>query len=851
MNTQKTWYQIPSHTCLQTFQTNESTGLLRAQIESARKRYSTNELDPPPKESLLHCFFRQLQDFMIYTLLAAALVSFATSWLEGTINFTEPCIILAIVLINAILGVYQEQKAKHSLESLQKYTAPLATVLRDGKKQKIPAIDLVPGDYIFIETGDSISADIRLLHTSSLSLEESTLTGESEPVHKSPDTITKGNVPLAEQHNMAFSGTLVASGHGSGIVVATGMNTELGKIAHSINQEPLRDTPLQRKLNHTGKILGFAALGICIFLFLLGLAKKQAILPMFMTSVSLGVAAIPESLPALVTIMLSLGVQRMAKKNAIIRHLPAVETLGGATVICSDKTGTLTLNQMAVSRTYTRASDTKLFQYFTLCSRGNTPMEQAIFNQANKLGIHPKHILDKYPVISEIPFDSKNKYMTTFHQTPSGILVITKGAPELILAQCDKIQIDADSHALTDSKRREIQSRITDYSLDALRTLALCYTYLPKGTTCQAPKHGMVFMGLAGFMDPPRPEVAQAVRRCKQAGIRPIMITGDHPNTAQAIALKLGIAKIGETPMTGQEFQQLSPSQQRLAAAKCSVFARVSPSHKNEFVKALQEQGEIVAMTGDGVNDAPALRGADIGCSMGKCGTDTAKNASDMILLDDNFATIVDAIEEGRGIYQNIKKAVHFLLSCNIGEIMTILVAILLGKNSPLSPVQLLFINLVTDSFPAICLGLEPPEKGIMKQAPIPPSKGLFSFFGGVQIALEGMLIGSLALVAYALGGTYAGSTMCFAVLSFSQLFHTFNMKSRHSLLSTGIWNNKKLLFSVFFCILLQLSTLIFPLLQNMFHTVPLTRFQWFLVFILSLLPIPLVELEKYSRNHN
>ena len=570
---------------------------------------------------------------------------------------------------------------------------------------------------------------------------------------------------------------------------------------------------------------------------------------MFMTSVSLGVAAIPESLPALVTIMLSLGVERMAKRRAIIRRLPAVETLGSATVICSDKTGTLTENKMSVAREYTMDSSRHLFSCFCLCNHGIEPMEKALNSYALSLSIDPDTERRKFHLYDELPFDSKRKMMTTFHEKGRERISITKGAPEIILKRCSYILIDGEKKPLTHQMRQSIDNIALDFASEALRVLALAYrddigSRLNKDKSMYEKE--MIFLGLAGFIDPPRKEAAFAVSKCRQAGIRPVMITGDHKITASAIATKLGICKHADQVLTGPELDRLSDAELSRTVYKYPVYARVSPAHKVRLVKAFQSNGEVVAMTGDGVNDAPALQKADIGCAMGKSGTDVAKNAADMILMDDNFATIVEAVEEGRGIFQNIKKAVHFLISCNIGEIMTIFVAILLGKASPLLPVQLLFINLVTDSFPAICLGLEPPEKDIMNHPPVSARKGLFGGGGMFSILVEGMFIGSLALFAYMLGGDAAGSTMCFAVLSLSQLIHSLNMRSTtHSLFQIGFFTNKKLLLSVILCIGLQCSVIMVPALQLVFHTTSLSGMQWFLVAVLALMPVPLVELEK------
>lgn len=841
-------YQYSCEELTKQLHTDINCGLGEKRAASLLHKYGKNQLTQKKQDSILKNFFDQFKDFMIITLLIAAAISFGISCLEHHIDFIEPGIILAIVIINAVLGVVQEAKAKRSLEALKNLSAPLALVIRDGEMKQIDSTLLVPGDIIVLEAGNLVPADARILSVMGLSIEESTLTGETNPIEKCTKPFRASTLPIAEQKNMAFSGTLVIAGHGKAIVTATGMNTELGHIAGMIAEETPPDTPLQKKLNRTGKVLGTVALLICLALFIIGIYNKQPIFSMFMTSVSLGVAAIPESLPALVTIMLSLGVERMAKRKAIIRRLPAVETLGSATVICSDKTGTLTENKMTVVREYTMDSPQKLFTYFSLCNHGIEPMEKALIEHAADLSIHSEKENRKHRLIEELPFDSRRKRMTTFHESSSGILSITKGAPEMILKRCNRIAVDGQIKPLTPSLRRNIDKTALSYASEALRVLAVAYrddigNHLRSNKSSY--ENDMIFLGLAGFIDPPRKEAEFAVATCKQAGIRPVMITGDHKITASAIASKLNICKNSEQVLTGAELDEISDAELSKIIYKYPVFARVSPAHKVRLVKAFQNNGEIVAMTGDGVNDAPALQKADIGCAMGKSGTDVAKNAADMILMDDNFATIVDAVEEGRGIFQNIKKAVHFLLSCNIGEIMTIFVAILLGKAAPLLPVQLLFINLVTDSFPAICLGLEPPEKDIMKKPPTHAGQSLFDGSGMFTIIVEGMFIGSLALFAYMLGGDTAGSTMCFAVLSLSQLVHSLNMRSSHSLFQIGFFSNARLLFSVILCVALQCAVISLPTLQLIFKTTPLTGMQWFMVAVLALLPVPLVELEK------
>lgn len=845
------WYQCSCEELAKQLHTDINRGLNEKRAASLRNKYGKNQLAHKQPDSILKHFFDQFKDFMIITLLVAAAISFGISCLEHRVDFIEPSIILAIVILNAVLGVVQEAKARRSLEALKNLSAPLALVIRDGEMKQLDSTLLVPGDVIILEAGNLVPADARIVSVMGLSIEESTLTGETNPIEKCTAPLRNVPLPVAEQKNMAFSGTLVISGHGKAIVTATGMSTELGHIAGMIAEETPPDTPLQKKLNRTGKVLGTVALLICLALFIIGIYNKQPIFSMFMTSVSLGVAAIPESLPALVTIMLSLGVERMAKRKAIIRRLPAVETLGSATVICSDKTGTLTENKMSVVQEFTMDSAEALFTWFSLCNHGIEPMEKALLEHASRLSLNPTALNRKYRLVDELPFDSKRKRMTTFHESSSGIVSVTKGAPEIVLKRCNRIAIDGQIKPLTPSLRRKIDKTALDYASEALRVLAVAYrddigSHLRSNKSSY--ENDLVFAGLAGFIDPPRKEAEFAVSKCRQAGIRPVMITGDHKITASAIAHKLNICKHAEQVLTGSELDEISDAELSKIIYKYPVFARVSPAHKVRLVKAFQNNGEVVAMTGDGVNDAPALQKADIGCAMGKSGTDVAKNAADMILMDDNFATIVDAVEEGRGIFQNIKKAVHFLLSCNIGEIMTIFVAILLGKAAPLLPVQLLFINLVTDSFPAICLGLEPPEKDIMRQPPASAGQSLFSGGGMFTIIVEGMFIGSLALFAYMLGGDAAGSTMCFAVLSLSQLVHSMNMRSSHSLFKIGFFTNAKLLFSVLLCIALQCAVISLPTLQLIFKTTSLSAVQWFIVAVLALLPVPLVELEKRAK---
>ena len=799
--------------------------------KEAKKRYNTygpNRLKERRPPTLLERFAAQMKDFMIITLLAAAGVSFIISIFSDNADYVDAIIILAIVILNAILGIFQEKKAEHSLEALKKLSAPTATVIRDGVEQNIETDKLVPGDVICLNSGNYIPADGKILTSVRLQAEESALTGESIEISKD-----KGDI--------VYSGTVIVTGHGLAEITATGMATELGKIAGMLADENTRQTPLQKKLSHTGKVLGILALVICIVIFIMGILKRQPIFPMFMTSVSLAVAAIPEGLPAIVTIMLSLGVERMARRHAVIRKLPAVETLGSATVICSDKTGTLTENRMSVTDIFTYDKPEQAVKFGILCNHGSGGIEQALLRYGESMRLSQEKELSHYPLIDEIPFDSVRKSMTTLHRFGDSYISVTKGAPEIILNHSVSYLENGIEKTLTPAVRKNFVTANKNFAQNALRVLAVAYIKHNHKPICSevSLERNLTLVGFFACMDPPRKEAITAIAKCKKAGIRPVMITGDHDLTATATGKLLGFPD--SMALTGEKLHEMSDNELQREIYNHNVYARVLPADKVRLVKAFQARGEVVAMTGDGVNDAPALKAADIGCAMGLGGTDVAKSASDMILTDDNFATIVAAIEEGRGIYDNIKKAVFFLLSCNIGEIMTIFVAILLGHSSPLLPVQLLFINLVTDSFPAICLGLEPPEKDIMSRPPRGHREGLFAGGGLFQILVEGMFIGSLALTAYMIGGT----TMCFAVLALSQIVHSFNMRSHQSLFKIGILSNKKLLLSGILCILLQVSVIAIPFLQDIFHTTALTPLDWLIVVCFSLLPVPLKELEK------
>lgn len=834
------WHTQTGSQVLSHFRTSRDTGLTNSQVADYQNKYGTNTLAPAPSRSLFSLFIDQFKDFMIITLLLAAAISFAAAFFTKQGDYIDPFIILAILIMNACFGVYQELRAHQALKSLDTLQTPHCLVLREGKKQSVLSSLLVPGDLVCLSLGDLIPADGRILQCEKLAANESALTGESDPVIKQTHVLSRGNLPLGDRTNMVYAGTLITAGHGLFCVTETGMNTQVGKIAHVLSQESAPDTPLTRHLNRMGVTLGLIALGICVLLFFLGLHKGYGVLSMFLTAVSLGVAAIPESLPALVTIMLSLGVEKMAKRNAIIRHLPAVETLGSATLICSDKTGTLTQNQMSVEEYQTSLSPGDFSSLLCLCSHDSGATETALRHFSTEQKISPEKLRRDYPILQEMPFDSLRRQMTTVHPCRNGYLVISKGAPEKILDSCHSIYMEGSKVPLSLSLEKELRRTVHDYAGKAYRVLAVAYGVFSSQPA--TPEKNLVFAGLVGLMDPPRNEAAAAVASCRQAGIRAVMITGDHPDTALAIASKVGICHQASQLLRGDELEEMTDEELLSRLDLTHVFARVTPFHKVRLVRLFQSKGHIVAMTGDGVNDAPALKAADIGCAMGRSGTDVAREASDLILMDDNFSTIVSAIELGRGIFDNIKKAVHFLLSCNIGEIMTLFFAMLLGYKVPLLPVQLLFVNLVTDSFPALCLGMEPPEPDVMSSPGKSRHHAIFSFSSLFEIITQGMFLGSLALTAYLIGG----STMCFAVLSLSQLVHSFNLRSHHSLLETGLFGNKKLVLSFLLCATLQCLVVALAPLQSIFHTQSLSGLQWAIVWLLSLLPVVLVELQKY-----
>lgn len=851
---------------VQSLQSDLTTGLTQSQVEEKRAQFGENKLKEKKKKTTLQRFAEQFKDVMILILIIAAIVSFAIACIEGKPKeFFEPVLILLIVILNAIMGVMQESKAEKALDALKSLSAPHARVLRDGKEKVIDAVELVPGDIIHLEAGDFIPADARLIRSVSLKSEESALTGESVPSEKDASVIVDEKAPLGDRNNMVFSGCSITYGTATAVVTATGMDTEMGKIANLLENEGETQTPLQKKLAQLGKYLGFLALAACAIIFVVGMANGIPALEIFMTAVSLAVSAIPEGLPAIVTIVLSIGVQRMVKKNAIIRRLPAVETLGGASVICSDKTGTLTQNRMTLVKAYLDgAADTeditihnsdevkKLLTYGTLCSDGSVvfhgteeqhigdPTETAIVLAAHRNGL-PKEMLNReYPRLAEIPFDSDRKLMTTVNKIDDKYIVIVKGAFDMMASRC--VAGDLERAAQVNE----------EMSKNALRVLAISYKEIdeiPEEPTSEQLENNLIFMGLVGMIDPPREEAKAAVDVCRHAGIRPVMITGDHVVTASAIAKQLGILQEGDQAITGVELDAMTDSELDEQVENISVYARVSPENKIRIVKSWQRKGQVVSMTGDGVNDAPALKAADIGCAMGITGTDVAKGAADMTLTDDNFATIVDAVREGRGIYANIKKVVGFLLGTNIGEVILVFMAMLMWHESPLLSMQLLWVNLVTDSLPAIALGMEPVEPDVMDHKPKPKNEDLFAHGYGIRIILQGVMFGALSLIAYYVGkqgmGTVeGGQTMAFMVLSLSQVVQAFNMRSERSLFKTGIFTNKKLNQATIVSTLLVLVVLFTPV-SNLFGIVMLSGKLYMIALCLIFIPVVVMELSK------
>lgn len=904
-------------------QTDIKTGLTDEQVKANYEKYGMNELKQKKKKSLFVKFLEQFKDFMIIVLIVAAVVSGAVGIAEGE-GITDTIIILIVVIVNAIIGVVQESKAEKSLEALQKLSAHASKVMRNGKISVVQSKELVPGDVVVLDTGDYVPADLRIVESANLKSQEASLTGESVPVDKDTEIIEDEKISLGDRKNMLFSSSLITYGRGKGIVVETGMNTEVGKIAKIINDTEGTETPLQTKLNKLGKTLGIAALAICVVIFVIGIAYGKNVIDMFMTAVSLAVAAIPEGLAAVSTIVLAIGVQRMVKKNAIIKKLPAVETLGSATVICSDKTGTLTQNKMTVQKIFTNGNLenvadakemsnelNKLMEVCTLCNDTKIgaedqltgdPTETALIDLGFKIEYNVKEVL-KLKRIKEIPFDSERKLMTTVNKVGDKYIVYTKGGIDELLARCSSYSVNGEIKTDLENYKSVIDKYNVSMAKEALRVLAMAYKELDHEPTDEEMKNienNLIYVGMVGMIDPPREEVKVAVEKCKTAGIKTVMITGDHKITAVAIAKALGILENEDEAITGKELEEMSDEDLTKNIRKYSVYARVSPEHKVRIVKAWQANGEIVAMTGDGVNDAPALKTADIGCAMGIVGTDVSKEAADVILTDDNFATIVSSVEEGRRIYDNILKAIQFLLSSNVGEIIVLFLAILLtpwlgstfgidiGLIEVLLPIHILWVNLVTDSLPALALAVDPAEDDVMKRKPN-KQKGIFTKGMSFRVIYQGIMIGLLTLAAFIIGlatpeenlpkmvrveGTLysveevenldealangakyvepqevkveIGQTMAFIVLAFSELVHVFNIRNnKKSIFKTHPFNNKMLLLAIGGSAALMLAILLVPALRHLFSIPILPISNLIETILLILAPLVIVEIFK------
>ncbi len=848
---------------------NEDKGITEEIANERIKKYGSNTLKEKKPRSLIQRFMDQFKDVLIIILIIAAVISFFTAFHSGeTSEFLEPILILLVVFLNAVIGILQENKAEKSLKALKKLSAPHAKVIRDGVKKDINASEVVIGDIILLEAGDFVPADARLITSFSLKSDESSLTGESVPAEKDANAIVEEKASIGDRDNMVFSGCSITYGHATAIVTATGMNTEIGKIAGLLSNEVNMKTPLQSKIAKFSKKLGLAIIGVCIVVFMVGLMNGIPLLEVFMTAVSLAVSAVPESLPAIITIVLSIGVQRMVKCNAIIRKLPAVETLGSASFICSDKTGTLTQNRMTLKKIYIdgkedlEAASTNnskevkdILLYALLCSDGyitfengkekhmGDPTETSLVLAAHNNGIEKDEINKSYPRLGEIPFDSERKLMTTINDVNGKKIVIVKGAFDHLIKLCVKGDMDS-ARTMSDKMSKQ-----------ALRVLAIAYKEIdeiPEVITQEDMENNLTFLGLFGIIDPPRPEAKEAIKVCREAGIKPIMITGDHILTASAIAKDIGILKDGESAVTGKELNDMTDEELKNEIDNISVCARVSPQDKIRIVKILQSKGEVVAMTGDGVNDAPALKAADVGCSMGITGTDVAKNASDITLTDDNFATIVNAVKEGRGIYDNIRKVVAFLVGTSVAEVLAVFICMMIWHCSPLAPMQLLWINLVTDTLPAIALGMEKIEKDIMKHKPKSKDESIFANGMSYLVNFEGCMIALFTLIGFFIGrnvtGTVAGGqTIAFFIVSVSEVIQTFSMRSMQSIFKTGLFTNSSLNKGAVVSLLLVFIAFCTPL-SIIFGLETLPIYVYVIGIALGLATLPAMELYKAVR---
>ena len=878
------WFTKSQEAVLKELNVNSKTGLSTEEAKKRLEKYGLNKLKGKPKKSLLQLFLAQLKDVLIYVLIGAAVINIIAHRTEG---IPDALIILTVVLINALVGVIQESKAEKALEALQQMTAPKSLVRRNGEVIEINSEELVPGDILIIDAGRYIPADVRLIESANLQIQESSLTGESVPSEKNADFITSDEkISVGDKENMAFMSTIAIYGRGEGVVVATAMDTEIGKIAKILDEDENMLTPLQIKLEELGKTLGYGALAICGIIFVVGMLQGRQVVEMFMTSISLAVAAIPEGLVAIVAIVLSLGVKSMSRKNAIVRKLPAVETLGAVNIICSDKTGTLTQNKMTVVKTYTldnlkdisdernqkaNVDETELIRSFVLCSDASIdggqdigdPTEVALVVLGDKFNLEKNTLNAEYKRVGENPFDSDRKLMSTLNEEGNKFRVHTKGAIDNILMRSNRILVNGEILPITDEAKAKILKVAENLSDDALRVLGVAFKDVDTEIAPEEMEKDLVVVGIVGMIDPPRIEVKGSIEEAKRAGITPIMITGDHKNTAVAIAKELGIATDISQSLTGSEIDSIPDEKFAKEINNYRVFARVSPEHKVKIVRAFKKQGNIVSMTGDGVNDAPSLKSADIGVAMGITGTDVSKGASDMILTDDNFTTIVHAIEEGRNIYNNIKKTIMFLLSCNLGEVLCVFFATVFGWAMPLVPTQLLWVNLITDTLPAISLGMDPGDKDVMNRKPRDPKESFFAEGAGMRAIVGGVLIGILTLVAFYLGiihfgdvpikeakdGTEIvtyGRTMAFIVLTFSQLFYSLSMRnSKKTIFEVGFFGNMFLIISIIISIILQVLLISIPPIAEMFKVTALDPSHWGIVIGLSLIPFAINEIIK------